>query len=219
MIGRFIQFWDQPTSRRYQRLAFAWWAIVTRLWFAPRMVYCGKGSIIGSPLFITPEFMSVGVNVLIWPKCRIEGISIMANLRGQVPLVEIGDNVVMQQHCHITAIGHLYIGTGTLMSFNVSIQDTDHSYEDILKSVSQQPLIFKKTFIGENCFIGARVSIQAGTHLGRHCIVGANAVVKGTFPDYCVLVGAPARIVKRYDLEHCLWRRTDLSGNFLPDLD
>jgi hypothetical protein len=46
--------------------------------------------------------------------------------------------------------------------------------------------------------------------------VGTNAVVRGTFPDYCVLVGAPARIVKRYDAISGIWRRTAPDGSFLP---
>ncbi len=100
------------------------------------------------------------------------------------------------------------------MSFNVSIQDTDHCYHDVNRSVSHQPLTFAPTTIGENCFIGARASIQAGTRLGRHCIVGTNAVVRGTFPDYCVLVGAPARVIKRYHAVSGTWRRTAPDGSF-----
>ena len=62
-----------------------------------------------------------------------------------------------------------------------------------------QERIVKTTRIGENCFIGFGACIQAGTILGKQCIVGANAVVRGSFPDYSVVVGAPARIVKQYD--------------------
>ena len=57
--------------------------------------------------------------------------------------------------------------------------------------------------------------IQAGTILGKQCIVGANSVVRGTFPDYCVIVGAPARIVKRYDEPSKQWRKTDSKGKFI----
>lgn len=44
--------------------------------------------------------------------------------------------------------------------------------------------------------MGYGVAIQAGTHLGKHCVVGTHSVVKGNFPDYCVLVGCPARVIK-----------------------
>ena len=63
----------------------------------------------------------------------------------------------------------------------------------------RQKRIITKTFIGDNCFIGMGAAIQAGTILGEQCIVGANAVVRGVYPDYCVLVGAPAKIVRKYN--------------------
>lgn len=215
MIGRLKRFWRQPPTRRWQRLSFLWSGWVTRFWHGPRLCSLGRRSIIQTPLFWTPEYIEVGTDVLVWPGCRFEGIALDPASAGTSPRIVLGDNVVLQQYCHITAAGQLSIGAGTLMSFNVSIQDTDHRYDDIACSVTHQPLTYAQTTIGENCFIGARASIQAGTRLGRHCIVGANAVVRGSYPDYCVLVGAPARIVKRYDLETATWRRTAPDGSFL----
>lgn len=51
------------------------------------------------------------------------------------------------------------------------------------------------------------VAIQAGTILGEQCIVGANSVVRGTFPDYCVIAGVPAKIIKIYNKESGEWVR------------
>jgi tetrahydrodipicolinate N-succinyltransferase len=52
--------------------------------------------------------------------------------------------------------------------------------------VLYQPITMRKTSIGPNCFIGAGAKILAGTTLGRKCVVGANAVVRGDFPDFSV---------------------------------
>lgn len=60
--------------------------------------------------------------------------------------------------------------------------------------------------------------IQAGTILGKQCIVGSNAVVRGHFPDYCVIVGVPARIVKRYDDKSGVWKKTNNKGEFLDEI-
>ena len=46
---------------------------------------------------------------------------------------------------------------------------------------------------------------MAGTKLGKQCVVGANSVVRGEFPDYCVIVGAPARVVKKYNPDTKIW--------------
>ena len=50
--------------------------------------------------------------------------------------------------------------------------------------------------IGEDSFIGAGCIILPGCKIGKFCIVGAGAVVKGNFEDYSVIVGSPARKIK-----------------------
>ena len=49
--------------------------------------------------------------------------------------------------------------------------------------------------------------IQSGTILGKQCIVGANSVVRGQFPDYCVIAGNPAKIIKKYNFNTRKWEK------------
>ena len=49
--------------------------------------------------------------------------------------------------------------------------------------------------IGDNCFIGARVTILPGVKIGNNVIVGAGSVVKGEIPDNSVIFGNPAKVV------------------------
>ena len=53
--------------------------------------------------------------------------------------------------------------------------------------------------IGDGSWIGIGVILLAGTVIGKNSVVAAGAVVKGKFPDHCVIGGCPARILKRYD--------------------
>jgi len=78
-----------------------------------------------------------------------------------------------------------------------------------------QKFIINETFIGENCYIGIGSCIQAGTILGRQCVVGANSVVRGTFPDFSVIAGVPAKIIKRYNQKTLRWQTTNLEGDFI----
>lgn len=41
--------------------------------------------------------------------------------------------------------------------------------------------------------------------IGKHCIIGANSVVNSDIPDYCVAVGSPARVIKKYDFSLGRW--------------
>jgi acetyltransferase-like isoleucine patch superfamily enzyme len=69
-----------------------------------------------------------------------------------------------------------------------------------------QPLHSKGPIvIGPDCFLGYRAVIMPGVTLGRHCVVGANAVVTRSFPDFSMVVGSPARLIKRYDPQSREW--------------
>lgn len=50
--------------------------------------------------------------------------------------------------------------------------------------------------IGNDVWIGTRVIIMPGVHIGNHVIIGANSVVTHDIPDYSVAPGSPARVVR-----------------------
>ena len=150
----------------------------------------------------------IGNRVRIFPGLRIE-----THFGGRIL---ISNNVAIQQNFHITSAREdLKIGKDTTILGNVFITNIDHDYTELSKHILQQEYKVRTTEIGDNCFIGYGASIQAGTILGKQCVVGAGSVVRGVFPDYSVIVGAPARIVKRFNQETGLWQKTDNNGQFL----
>ncbi|CZE49149.1 acyltransferase [Campylobacter geochelonis] len=168
-------------------------------------------SYIGKPVFIGNfKRIFIGKRVRIFPGARIEVI-------GDNASITFEENISVGQNLHITSGANLIIGKNTTIAEGVMITDIDHDYKDINRHILEQKYILKETKIGENCFIGYGTVIQAGTILGRQCIVGANAVVRGHFPDYSVIVGIPARIIKRYDEESKIWRKTDKKGKFIDE--
>lgn len=175
------------------------------LWAARAVVYkmtfgrVGNMTYIGHPTFIEGrKNIYIGNRVRIFPGIRMEAIG-----NGTI---KIGDNTAIEQNVHITSEGG-HIGNDVTIVANVCITNIDHQYEDIDKSVLNQGIKVTDTKIGDGCFIGFGAVIQAGTTLGTHCIVGANAVVRGNFPDYSVIVGVLARIVKRYNAKTGQWEK------------
>lgn len=164
----------------------------------------GMPSYIGKPIFLEGKArISIGNHVRIFPGIRLEAID-----DGEI---KINDNTAIEQNVHITSKGGtLEIGKNCTILANTFITNIDHDYQDIDKSILEQGVIYRKTKIGEGCFIGAGSAVQAGTILGKHCVVGANSVVRGEYPDYCVLVGAPAKVIKKYNLKSKKWERTSL---------
>jgi acetyltransferase-like isoleucine patch superfamily enzyme len=155
----------------------------------------------GKPTFLSGiHKVSIGKKVRIFPGLRMEAI-------GKQSEIIIGDDVAIAQNVHITSAGKLRIGSSVTILANVFLTNIEHPYEDISMPASKQPFRVMETEIGDNCFIGIGASIQAGTILGKHCIVGTNAVVRGVFPDYCVIAGIPAKVIKKFNFETQSWER------------
>ena len=161
----------------------------------------GLVSYVGKPLFILGgSRIAIGNKVRIFPGGRFE-----THNGGEI---FIKNNISIGQNLHIISSGEpLIIENDATISGNVFITNIDHDFQEIGVHILNQNYIVKTTKIGENCFIGYGAVIQAGTVLGKQCIVGANSVVRGNFPDYCVIVGAPAKIVKRYNVVTCCWEK------------
>lgn len=176
------------------------WAL-RALIYKPFFKYIGSMSYIGKPCFLEGcKGISIGKKTRIFPGIRMEAID-----KGEI---RIGGNCAVEQNVHIISKDSiLNIGKDTTISANVFISNVDHEYTDNTKSVMEQRLVVKDTNIGNSCFIGYGATILPGTHLGNHCIIGANSVVKGDYPDYSVIVGVPAKVVKKYNEEIKEWER------------
>lgn len=91
----------------------------------------------------------------------------------------------------------------------VYISDNLHSFEDIGTPIHKQPIKQIGTVrIGEGSWLGENVCV-IGANIGKHCTIGANSVVTHDIPDYSVAVGAPAKVIKRYDFETQQWEKVD----------
>lgn len=163
---------------------------------------------------ITKKYVSLGEYVYIGPNARIEGVEKYIDVF-YYPNIEIHNNVSIQQNIHLTCAEYICIGENTSIAANVTITDIDHPYTDINIPIERQQLKVKPVTIGKDCKIYNNAVILQGTIIGNHCVVGANSVVKGTYPDFSIIVGCPARIVKRFNQVTHKWQKTDNLGNFI----
>jgi acetyltransferase-like isoleucine patch superfamily enzyme len=121
------------------------------------------------------------------------------------PEIIIGENCAMGDFSHIAAVRSIHIEKDVLIANKVYIADNAHSFEDITVPVMNQPVVFKGTVrIGSGAWIGENVCIIAA-NIGKNSVIGANSVVTKDIPDYCVAVGSPAKVIKRFDLERKIW--------------
>lgn len=121
----------------------------------------------------------------------------------------IGKRTRIGLYSHIVSTRRVVIGNNVEISPRVYISDNIHGYYDIEIPCRDQQIIQKKdVFIGDDSWLGENVCV-IGAIIGKHCIIGANSVVTHDIPDYSVAVGAPARVIKRYNFENNKWERVD----------
>jgi acetyltransferase-like isoleucine patch superfamily enzyme len=183
------------------KLYFSVWKLKNRRKFK----FFGVGSSIKRSIrFKNPENIVIGDRVRIgyktWLSCT--------NQTGyQNPELIIGSDTYVGNFNHIYATKKIEIGSNVLIADKVYISDNQHTYEDINIPIKRQPLKqLSPVSIGDGSWIGENVCIVGAT-IGKNCVIGANSVVTKNIPDFCVAVGIPARIIKRYDLNKCAWIR------------
>lgn len=117
--------------------------------------------------------------------------------RCQGASISIGNNVGMSGVTLYARKG-ITIGDNTLIGGNTKILDNDFHPIDkedrrnnVTETIKAKPIV-----IGKDCFIGCNALILKGTTLGDGCVVGAGAVVSGTFPENSVIAGNPAKVIK-----------------------
>jgi len=124
------------------------------------------------------------------------------------PKIEIGNGVRIGNYACIVAIKNIKIGDGVLISEYFYVSDHSHGF-DVNSNIppAHQALETKGdgVTIGENTFIGYRVTILPGVTLGKNCVVGSHSVVNKSFPDYSMIGGVPAKILKQYDFVSKTW--------------
>lgn len=114
--------------------------------------------------------------------------------------VKIREGSEIGERCRISIANELEIGKKVLLSPNVYITDCDHKYYDVRLPVIEQGIVQRgqKVSIGDGSYIGINAVIVGNINIGKHCVIGANTVVTKDIPDYCVAVGIPAQIIKKY---------------------
>ena len=171
---------------------------------------------------------------IVWP-LRLQGVryfhlaaDVTIAFRGYVaalkefdvdPRLSIGRGTRIGELAHIICSHSVTIGEDVLFANRLFISDCSHSFRDINVPVLHQGLDrLPAVSIGDGSWAGENVCI-IGCSIGRHCVIGANSVVMRDVPDYSVVVGAPARVVRRFCPDSQEWRATNADGTFRDAAD
>ena len=153
-------------------------------------------------------------------KARIGHFSEIMNGTAIDAFCEIGKYCYIGKYCNVTKSE---IGNYCSIGNNVSIGQGEHD----LTKISTSAVFYSNTYfeltqkdciIGHDVWIGVDSIVLRGVKVGNGVVIGANSVVTKDVPDYAVVVGSPARIIKyRFDrlkiqkIEELCWWDLDLT--------
>lgn len=174
---------------------------VSNYLFCMNLIFRNKSRIIAPLQLDGKKNISIGKSVSIHYKSWLAAMP----LTGEKAELVVEDGTVIGHFAHIYATKSIHIGKKVLIADKVYISDNLHGYENPELPIIDQPIVQKKpVIIGDGSWIGENVCI-IGASVGKHCVIGASAVVTKDIPDYCVAVGTPAKIIKRYDTKTKKW--------------
>jgi len=168
----------------------------------------GKGSWIVYPLLsFNPKGIHIGENVGIFENCWMDCIKEYAGHKFEGRL-EIGDRTSIGRNSHFIATNKVSIGKDVVIAERVYISDNLHGYEDITKGIMSQELVLPgPVTIEDEVWLGEGVCVLPNVTIGKHAVIGSNAVVTKSIPPYSVAVGTPAKVIRQYNHETKCWER------------
>lgn len=135
----------------------------------------------------------IGRNCNIGAFCRI---ICSVNYRQAGDSIVIKDNVAIGEFSYVGGASKVVIGKDTIIGQYLSIHPENHIFQNKTIPIRMQGTTKKGINIGDNCWIGSKVTFTDGSSIGNRCVVGAGSVVTKKFPDNVLIVGSPAKIVK-----------------------
>ena len=117
------------------------------------------------------------------------------------PEIIIGEHCAFGAYCHITSINRIKIGNGLLTGRFVFIGDNSHgglSKEEAAIAPGKRELKSKgEIVIGNNVWLGDKVTVLGGVTIGDNVVVAANSVVTHDVPANSIVAGTPAKVIKK----------------------
>ena len=137
---------------------------------------------------------NIGEDTKIWQFCVVLPNAIIGNNCNINAQVLIENDVIIGDK--VTVKSGVQIWDGTRIENNVFIGPNATFTNDLLPRSKEYPESFSGITLKNGASIGANATILPGVTIGERAMVGAGAVVTKDVPDYAVVVGNPAKVIR-----------------------
>lgn len=126
------------------------------------------------------------------------GVRLVIGDPGQNPhtRISLGDRVHVNVGAYLSGEGGLLIGNDVLIGPHAKILSAGHEIDGCNPLISHEPLTYAKIIIGVGAWIGAGAIVLQGVRVGMGAVVAAGSVVTRDVPDFAVVGGVPARLLR-----------------------
>lgn len=108
--------------------------------------------------------------------------------------VKFGKNVFINHSAILSASGGIEFEDGVMLAPGVKIATINHDFNE-----RHTKYTYGKVHIKKNAWIGMGVTICPGVTIGEYAVVAAGAVVTKDVPDFALVGGVPAKVIKYID--------------------
>lgn len=130
--------------------------------------------------------------ITIGDRTLFEGTIVPIELAAWGATLRIGQGCYINYGTNVSARAGVTIGDNVAIGqYSIIMDDDYHSASDHRRAGKRAPIV-----IESDSWLGARVIVLRGAHIGRGAVIGANSVVTGNIPPYAVAVGTPARVIR-----------------------
>jgi acetyltransferase-like isoleucine patch superfamily enzyme len=105
----------------------------------------------------------------------------------------MGDDSAFGEYAHLGCSGGVTVGSGVIAGPFVTVHSQEHLYGSPIIPIRLQGTSESGVVIGDNVWIGARVTVLDGSVIGEGSVVAAGSVVRGKFAPDSLIAGIPAK--------------------------
>ena len=165
-----------------------------------RFAAFGRHSLIAFPTgaVFGEAWIEIGDETMISERVSLSAGLMPGHDLGGGTVLRLGNRCVIGRGSHIVAHHSVVIGDDVFTGPYVYVTDQNHRYEDPEQPIGRQWPVNAAVSIGPGSWIGTGAIVLPGSVLGSNVAVAAGSVVRGKFPDQCVIAGVPAKIVREY---------------------
>jgi len=207
-------FATKPLLAMWAARGRTWVLTLPVLWF--RLRYFATAYVPLSVKLVGASRIKLGINTAIGAHSWLN----VNNNKASGPTLVIGDNSFIGKNNYFSVGKKIVMGDYCLTTKDCAFIGAGHVYDDPMKPYGTTGVTEENNIIvGVNCFFGVGARVIGNVTIGHGCVIGAGAEVRSDILPFSLVVGNPAKVIKRYDFANNAWVKWPIEADFIEGMN